>query len=114
MMLNWYTPLIALGTPPNGQSQSTAPWWMQMFPFFLLIVVFYFALIRPQQRKAKEHERLIKAIGKGDKIVTSSGIVGTVVGVKERTVSIRSEDAKLEVLKSAVTEVTERSTESKS
>ena len=114
MMLNCYTPLIALGASPNGQPQTTAPGWMQMFPFLLLIVVFYFALIRPQQRKAKEHERLIKAIGKGDKIVTSSGIVGTVVAVKERTVSIRSEDTKLEVLKSSVTEVTERSTESKS
>ena len=113
MILTWFLPLIALGAPPSGQ-QTTAPWWMQMFPFFLLIVVFYFALIRPQQRKAKEHEKLIQAIGKGDRIVTSSGLVATVVGVKERTLTIRSEDTKLEILRTAVAEITERSVETKS
>lgn len=113
MILNWCLPLVALGASPNGQ-QSAAPWWVQMFPFFLLIVVFYFALIRPQQKKAREHEALVKALGKGDKIVTNSGIVATVVSVKERTLSIRSEDTKLEILKSAVSQVTERAGESKS
>jgi preprotein translocase subunit YajC len=85
---------------------------MQMFPFILMIVVFYFILIRPQQKKAKEHQELLKQVKGGDKILTSSGIVGTVVTVKERTVSIRSADTKLEILKSAISEVTERSGES--
>ncbi len=113
MILKWLMPFVALGAQPNGQ-QSAAPGWLQFFPFILLIVVFYFALIRPQQKKAREHEALIKAVGKGDRVVTSSGIIGTVVGVKERTFCIRSEDTKLEILKSAVSEVTERAGESKS
>ncbi len=95
----------------QGQ-QSTAPPWVQLAPFALLIVVFYFAFIRPQQKKAKDHDNLIKSIRAGDKIITASGIVGVVVGLKEKSVSIRSADTKLEILKSAVSEITERTGES--
>jgi preprotein translocase YajC subunit len=52
---------------------------------------------------------MLKTIKNGDKIVTSSGIVGTIVGIKDKSVSIRSADTKLEVLKSSVSEITERS-----
>jgi preprotein translocase subunit YajC len=79
-----------------------------MVPLALLVVVFYFALIRPQQKKTKEHAALMKSIRSGDKIVTSSGIVAVVVNVKDKTLSIRSADAKLEITKSAVAEITER------
>jgi preprotein translocase subunit YajC len=77
-----------------------------------MVVVFYFILIRPQQKKAKDHNTLLKTLRSGDKIVTSGGVVGVVVTVKEKTVSIRSADTKMEVLKSAVAEITERSGES--
>jgi preprotein translocase subunit YajC len=78
-----------------------------------LVVIFYFILIRPQQKKAKEHAALVKAVKPGDKVVTSGGILGVVITVKEKTVSIRSADAKLEITKSAIAEITERSGESK-
>lgn len=74
-------------------------------------VIFYVLMIRPQSKKAKEHAALLKAIKPGDKVVTSGGVLGTVVSVKEKTVSIRSADTKLEILKSAVSEITERSGE---
>ena len=74
----------------------------------MLFVVMYLFLIRPQQKKAKEQAKIIQTIKPGDKIVTSSGIVGVVITVKERTVSIRSADAKLEITKGAVVEITER------
>ena len=102
--------LFAMGQPP-GQPGTTAPWYVTSFPLFLMVFVFYFVFIRPQQKKAKEHNTLMKTIRSGDKIVTSSGIVGIVVSVKEKTVAIRSADTKLEILKSAVTEITERSGE---
>lgn len=99
--------------PSGGQGgQGTAPFWVQMFPLFLMIFVFYFIFIRPQQRKARELDTLIKSIKPGDKVVTSSGIVGAVVSVKDRTVSLRSGETKLEILKTAVTEVTERGNQS--
>jgi len=74
----------------------------------MLFVVMYLFLIRPQQKKAKEQAKIIQTIKPGDKIVTSSGIVGVVITVKEKTVSIRSADAKLEITKGAVVEITER------
>jgi|SRR5213082_1050209 len=103
--------LFAMGPQPGQQPGGSAPWYVQFFPLFLMVFVFYFVFIRPQQRKAKQHDTMMKAIRSGDKVVTSSGIVGIVVSVKERTVAIRSADTKLEILKSAVTEITERSGE---
>lgn len=68
-------------------------------------------LFRPQQKKAKEHAAMLKAVRAGDKIVTSSGIVAVVVTVKDKTLTIRSADAKLEITKSAIAEIIERSGE---
>ncbi|MBM3881978.1 MAG: preprotein translocase subunit YajC [Verrucomicrobia bacterium] len=70
--------------------------------------MFYFAIWRPQQKKAKDHAALLKSLKPGDKVVTSSGICGVIVGLRDKTVSLRSADAKLEVLKSAVSDITER------
>jgi len=91
---------------------NPAPMWTNLVPLLLMVVVFYFILIRPQQKKAKDHATLLKTLRSGDKIVTTGGVLGVVVTVKEKTVSIRSADTKLEVLKSAVAEITERSGES--
>ena len=110
MMNNLANALLAMGQQP-GQPGASTPWYIQFFPLFLMVFVFYFVFIRPQQRKAKEHDNLMKGIKSGDKIVTSSGIIGIVISVKDKTVAIRSADTKLEILKSAVTEITERSGE---
>jgi preprotein translocase subunit YajC len=88
--------------------QSAPPAWTSLVPLVLLIVVFYFALIRPQQKKSKEHAELLKSVHPGDKIVTSSGIIGVIVAVKDKTVSIRSADAKFEITKVAIAEIVER------
>jgi preprotein translocase subunit YajC len=80
---------------------------MTFAPMILLVIVFYFILIRPQQQRAKQQVKLIASLKSGDKVVTSSGIVGVVITVKDRTVSLRSADAKMEVTKSSVTEILE-------
>ena len=80
---------------------------MSFVPMILLVVVFYFILIRPQQKRARQQSELLKQLKSGDKVVTSSGIVGVVITVKDKTVSLRSADAKLEVTKSSVTEILE-------
>ena len=105
------SPLLGLA-PPAQPGQQQPPFWTSLVPLGLLVVVFYFVLIRPQQKKAKQHAELLKAVRAGDKVVTSGGIVGVVVSVKEKTLSIRSADAKFEVTKSAIAEITERSGES--
>lgn len=83
-----------------------------MVPLVLLVVVFYFALIRPQQKKQKHQAELLKAVKSGDRILTNSGIIATVITVKDKSITIRSADAKFEITKSAVAEITERSGES--
>src|ERR1035438_4476292 len=111
--MNILGPYAFLALAPSSQSGPNAPpAWVNMVPLGLLVVVFYFALIRPQQKKAKEHAALLKAVRAGDKIVTNSGIVAVIVTVKEKTLTIRSADAKFEITKSAVAEITERSGES--
>ena len=70
-------------------------------------IIFYFILIRPQQKRAKEQKKMLEALKSGDEVVTAAGIVGTVITVKERTVSLRSGDAKFEVTKESVVAITE-------
>jgi preprotein translocase subunit YajC len=65
-------------------------------------------LIRPQQKKAKEHQALMGSLKARDKVFTSGGLYGEVIALKEKTVSIRCGEAKLEILKSAISEVVER------
>ena len=98
-----------MAPPPGTQPNPTGQMFQMLGMVVFFIVVMYFIMIRPQQKKAKEHDLLLKSLKPKDKIVTSGGVVGIVVSVGERSVTIRSADTKLEVLKSAVTEITERS-----
>ena len=100
--------------PSAGQTTQnpTGQMLQMLLTFGCIFVVFYLLMIRPQSKKAKELAARVNTLKPGDKIVTSSGIVGTVVAVKDRTVSMRSADTKLEVLKSAVSDITERAGES--
>jgi preprotein translocase subunit YajC len=111
MNLSFSQSILALAPSPTPGQQPTAPAWTQFVPFLLIIVIFYIALIRPQQRRAKQHATLMKSLKAGDKVVVSGGIIGTIISVKDKTLSVRSADAKFEVLKSAVTEITERTGE---
>ena len=77
--------------------------WLDFLPLVLLFVIFYFFLIRPQQKRAKEHQNLIAALAKGDEVVTSGGVVGEVVRVEEDFVVCRvGKDVELRFQKPAV------------
>ena len=80
---------------------------MQFLPLVLIFVVFYFLLIRPQQRKAKDHRATLAALRRGDRVVTGGGIIGTVVRVdspEEVTVDI-AEGVRVRVVRSTITNV---------
>lgn len=94
------------GSRPEGG--NSPPAWTSLVPFVLIILMVYLILIRPQQKKAKEHSILLAKLKVGDKVTTSGGIVGTVVSLKDKSIAIRSADSKMEILKSAVAEVTEK------
>ena len=99
--------LLAADALPTGAPELNpkAQMMQTVGMMVIMLVAFYFILIRPQNQQRKKQEEMLKALKKGDKVVTSSGILAIVVSVKERSVSIRSEDTKLEVLKSAITQV---------
>ncbi|RKY31550.1 MAG: preprotein translocase subunit YajC [Candidatus Omnitrophota bacterium] len=72
-------------------------------PIILLFVIFYFFLIRPQKAKEKEHQKMIAGLAKNDEVVTSGGIHGTIVNVKEKTIVLRvDENVKMEIEKTCV------------
>src|SRR5438093_9145821 len=105
------TGILALGAPPSPPGTQPNPqgqMFYSMGMMALMVIILYFLMIRPQRQRSKAQETLLKTMKSGDKVVTSSGIVGVVISVKEKTVSIRSADAKFEILKTAVTEISER------
>jgi preprotein translocase subunit YajC len=105
MHLNYLNPILAQAAPTGAPVPPTQALLSQL-PFFILIfVIFYFLLIRPQQQRAKQQRKLLEALKPGDEVVTAAGIVGTVITVKDKTVTLRSADAKFEVTKASITEL---------
>jgi preprotein translocase subunit YajC len=78
-------------------------------PIVLMFVIVYFMMLRPQSQQRKKQAKLLETLKSGDKVVTSSGIVGVVITVKDSTVSLRSADAKMEITKSSVVQILESS-----
>ena len=80
-----------------------------MITFVLIILIFYFLMIRPQKKRDKEAKAMLAAMKKGDKVVTIGGIHGTVVMVKDNTVIIKVDDsARIEFSKSAISSVSSK------
>ena len=86
-----------------GSASSTSQLVSTCVPFVLIVAIFYFFLIRPQNKKQKETEKMINALKKGDKIVTIGGIHGVVSSTKEKTVIVKVDDnCKIEFSRSAI------------
>lgn len=77
--MSFISPAYAQATGGGGGGSGLEA----MFPLILIFVVFYFLLIRPQQKKAKEHKAMLEAVRRGDKVVTGGGIIGTVTKVSD-------------------------------
>ena len=79
---------------------------MSVLPFGLIILIFYFFIIRPQNKKQKETEKMLAALKKGDKIVTVGGIHGVISSTKEKTVIVKVDDnTKIEFSRAAIATV---------
>ena len=98
------TPAFAQAT---GAAPSGAAAFGSLMPIVLIFVIFYFLLIRPQQKKMKEHRAMVEALRRGDEVVTSGGIVGKVSKVQEDgKVEIEiAEGVKVKVIKHTITHV---------
>jgi preprotein translocase subunit YajC len=77
----------------GGGSGSTASTLLSLIPFALIFVIFYFLVILPQQKRAKQQKALLEALKKGDKVVTASGIWGTVTNLGKETVTLQIADS---------------------
>jgi preprotein translocase subunit YajC len=77
---------FAMGTPPGGPAAGGQSALLNMVPLVFMFAIFYFLLIRPQQKKAKDHKLMVDALKKGDQVVTAGGIHGKVTAVEESIV----------------------------
>jgi preprotein translocase subunit YajC len=98
------TPAFAQGAPAGGGTDII----LQFVPFILIFVIMWFLIIRPQQRRVRTHQEMIKNVRRGDTVVTSGGIIGKVTKVFEESTDIEIEIAdgvKVKVAKAMISEV---------
>ncbi len=103
---------VAFGGGQSAPEGGEAPnMLVTMFPFILMFVILYLLIIRPQQKKQKDHQRLIDDLKKGDRVVTSGGMHGTITGIKEKEGILIVQVAKevqIEVSRGSISRVDER------
>lgn len=94
------TTLFALGAPPGD---GAAPFWVQLVPFALILGIFYFIILLPMKRRQKKVADFQGALKNGDRIITTSGIYGTITKVTDHSVKLQIADkVTIEVAKQAV------------
>jgi preprotein translocase subunit YajC len=95
-----YGQVLLLAPPPTDQQPSLL---VQFMPFILIFAVFYFLVFAPMRKKQKKHAEMLQRLKAGDRVITTGGIHGTVVGVTDDVVQLRIADqVKVDVSKSAV------------
>lgn len=77
--------LLAMAPPPDGSGGGGGSLISTLIMFGAIFAIFYFMIIRPQQKRAKERDKLLSSIQKGDKVILSSGLYGTIAGLEEKT-----------------------------
>ena len=94
---------ILLAIAPQGGEGGGGSLISTLIMFGAIFAIFYFMIIRPQQKRAKEREKLLSNIEKGDKVVTSGGVHATIVGIEDKTVLIEiAPNVKIKVDRSAI------------
>ena len=94
---------ILIAMAPQGGEGGGGSLISTIIMFGAIFAIFYFMIIRPQQKRAKEREKLLSNIEKGDKIVTSGGVHGTIVGLEDKTALIEiAPNVKIKIERSAI------------
>ena len=95
-------------SPAFAQSGGFAEGGLGLMPIILVMVIFYFLLIRPQQKRAKQHKQMLAALKRGDKIVTNGGLTGTIIKAVDDSETIEVEiakDVKVNVVRTMIADV---------
>ena len=92
-------------------NQGSSP-LVSLLPIILIFVIFYFLLIRPQKKAQDEHKKMIASLKKNDEVITSGGIHGTIMNVKDHTVTLKVDDnVKVEVQKNSISTMRRKASE---
>src|ERR687897_444631 len=103
--------LMMAQAAPAGEAGGTAQILMGIMPWLLIFVIFYFLMIRPQQRRVKQHQATLAAIKKGDQVVTGGGIRGKVTKVTDDEAEVEiASNVRIRVIKSTISHVLDPST----
>ena len=98
-------------SPALAQSGGFAEGGLGLMPIILVMIIFYFLLIRPQQKRAKQHKAMLAELKRGDKIITNGGLTGTIVKVVDESETIEVEiakDVKVNVVRSMIADVRDK------
>jgi preprotein translocase subunit YajC len=102
-----------MGAPAGGEG-STGSSLFSFLPLVAIVAIFYFLILRPQNKKQKETQKMLSALKKGDRVITIGGVHGVIQSVKESTVIVKvDENVKLEFNRSAVATVSSQAKEEK-
>ena len=99
---------IAMASPQGGSPEGSLVSTLVMFG--LIIAIFYFLILRPQQKRQKDRQKLLDTVKKGDKVVTAGGLHGTIAGLDDKTVLLQvSDNVKMKFDRSAISAVVKES-----
>lgn len=77
--------------------------WVQLFPLFIIFIIFYLVMILPMRRRQKKHQEMLAALTKGDRVITSGGIYGTIVNVEGDVITLKvADNVKIQVARGAI------------
>jgi len=109
----FYLPLLS-GAQGGADGAATGSTLMSFLPLIAIVAIFYFLILRPQNKKQKETQKMLAALKKGDRVVTIGGIHGIIQSVKETTVVVRvDENTKMEFNRGAISTVSSQGKEEK-
>lgn len=96
--------MVDIAYAANGAGGADSPLWTMVVPMILMVAVFYLLLIRPQQRKAKEHRAMLDSLKRGDRVLTAGGLIGEIVAINDQVLTLEIADkVRVEVSKPYIT-----------
>jgi preprotein translocase subunit YajC len=97
------TPVASTGVAPAAPVAPQPSALMTMLPFVAMAAIFYFLMIRPQQKKVKEHDQMVNTLQKGEEVITRSGIIGKIHGIADKFITLEVDhNVRIKVVKNQI------------